>query len=167
MCLCLPVVCQYPRLHRYFVSLGNDVIMAQVSASTLGDPNHPPTAVMSHADMGVFAPAISRSTGPHDFERIRGTKKRRESNLLMPAHECAACLGMWNQGGSALNRWYRCKRCGAIVHSACRQFFDLGEACVESERQGIEEGKPPGWRSAVNCAGVVQVCVLVSLRGVI
>lgn len=98
----------------------------------------------------------------------RGANGGAASDPAPPPPECAACLGLWGEGGSALNRWYRCRRCGGTVHGACRQFFEAGEACEEAgegdgrgEEAEAEAGavleRPVGWRDPVNRAGVVQV----------
>ena len=111
-----------------------------------------------------------RAAHPHDFRRIRNPRKPRGNGgptgdptgerPQPPPPECAACLGLGDGGGSTLNRYYRCRRCGGAVHGACRQFFEASEACVEigeGGEGGSTVGEGVGWRRAVNRAGVVQV----------
>ena len=139
-----------------------------VQVSTAVDP-----ALSILPEAGGVAPSAltnSRPWGPHDFQRVRKQRKPRgtaggvANDPPPPPSECAACLGLWDAGGSALNRWYRCRRCGGTVHGACRQFFEAGETCEEpgDESGGApdEDGmlaRPVGWRDPVNRAGVVQV----------
>ncbi len=133
------------------------------------------------------AAAAARTIGPqqHDFQRVKKTRRPRgarssggggggaASDPSPPPSQCVACLGLWDGGG--LNRWYHCRRCGATVHGACRQFFEAGEACAEPPPGELEGGggsgggggdatggggmlaRPVGWRDPVNRAGVVQV----------
>ncbi|CAN0131113.1 unnamed protein product, partial [Ectocarpus sp. 4 AP-2014] len=119
---------------------------------------------------GAAAAGNNRQAGPHDFVRVKSARKRRGSTSDPgvkvtsadpdpPPMECAACLGLWDTGGSAVDRWYRCRRCGGTVHGACRQFFQAGEACAEQAGEGGLT-RPAGWRDPVNRAGVVQVGVL-------
>jgi hypothetical protein len=35
---------------------------------------------------------------------------------------CAMCRNLWDDGGSALFPYYRCGKCGLLVHAACRSF---------------------------------------------
>ncbi|CAN0502325.1 unnamed protein product, partial [Ectocarpus sp. 12 AP-2014] len=78
------------------------------------------------ANAGAAAARNNRRAGPHDFVRVKSTRKRRGStggpdvkvvsaDPDRPPMECAACLGLWDTGGSAMNRWYRCRRCGGTV----------------------------------------------------
>ncbi|CAM9903085.1 unnamed protein product, partial [Pylaiella littoralis] len=158
-----------------------------------GAASAPPSVSGSQVST-VFDPLLSlrpeagggtrtRPIGPHEFQRVKKSRKPRsgvnggrggDGNGSSPPppppppppSECAACLGLWDGGGSALNRWYRCRRCGGTVHGACRQFFEVSEVC--RKETGEEEGgakewtlaRPVGWRDPVNRAGVVQVGVL-------
>ncbi|CAM9220980.1 unnamed protein product, partial [Ectocarpus fasciculatus] len=122
------------------------------------------------ANAGTAAAGNSRQAGPHDFVRVKSSRRRRGTggpggNVTSadpdpPPMECAACLGQWDTGGSAVTRWYRCRRCGGTVHGACRQFFQAGEACAHEQGGGGGLARPAGWRDPVNRAGVVQVGVL-------
>eukprot|EP00752_Nemacystus_decipiens_P018720 g16783.t1 len=147
---------------------------SSVSGSQVSTAVDPALSILAEAPGGTpSASSSSRPWGSHDFQRVRKPRRPRgvnggaASDPSSPPLECAACLGLWDSGGSALNRWYRCRHCGGTVHGACRQFFEAGEACVEPGGGGGgvqgEEGalaRPVGWRDPVNRAGVVQVGVL-------
>lgn len=138
----------------------------------------PALALPPSGNAGSLQPSATtngiRPEGQHDFQRVKTNRKPRggggsggtisnaDQSAIPP--ECAACLGLWDGGGSALNRWYRCRRCGGTVHGACRQFFEAGEDCVVvvgedegGEEEGVVAARPAGWRDPVNRAGVVQV----------
>ena len=42
---------------------------------------------------------------------------------------CAVCAGCWDEGGSALFPYYRCRKCALPVHAACRPLAHAALAC--------------------------------------
>lgn len=79
---------------------------------------------------------------------------------------CAVCAGCWDEGGSALFPYYRCRKCALPVHAACRPLAHAALACPpQPPYQGLTRASPlrPALSDAsarlLNRHGVVTVRV--------
>ncbi|KAG5186678.1 hypothetical protein JKP88DRAFT_288633 [Tribonema minus] len=90
--------------------------------------------------------------GPHAFAKL-------QQQSGTPPPECCACAGLWDEGGTAVSHYYRCAACSAVVHGACREFYQGSSACAPRAR-GAALTPPPPLPPLLNCAGVVRVRVM-------
>ena len=98
-------------------------------------------------------------------EAVEEEEEEQEQEKRLPASGvCAVCGGCWDEGGSALFPYYRCRKCALPVHAACRPFANAALACPpQAPHQGLTLtlARRPSLPDArqVNRHGVVTVRV--------
>jgi len=68
-------------------------------------------------------------------------------------HACVMCFSLWDEGGSALFPFYRCRTCAVLVHAACRYVLpSLPPSLLPSLRPSHHPSLPVLLRSFAHAA---------------